>query len=80
MNKTVIGIDVGGTTTKIVGFRTDRNGNKELIHPQFVRATDPLTSVYGAFGKFTAQNGLELSDISRIHTTGAGAAHLTKPI
>ena len=80
MNKTVIGIDVGGTTTKIIGFRTDRNGSKELIHPQYVRATDPLTSVYGAFGKFTAQNGLELSDISRIHTTGAGAAHLTKPI
>lgn len=80
MSKTVIGIDVGGTTTKIVGFRENTDGTRELIHPQFVRATDPLTSVYGAFGKFTAQNGLELSDIARIHTTGAGAAHLTKPI
>ena len=54
--KTVIGIDVGGTTTKIVGFRKNANGTKELIHPQLVRATDPMTSAYGAFGKFTAHN------------------------
>ncbi len=80
MSKTVIGIDVGGTTTKIVGFRVDKDGKRKLISPQFVRATDPLTSVYGAFGKFTAQNELELSDIEQVLMTGAGAAHLTKPI
>ena len=71
MNKTVIGIDVGGTTTKIVGFRKKEDGTKELIAPQFVRATDPLTSIYGAFGKFTAEHCLELSDIDRILMTGA---------
>ena len=80
MSKTVIGIDVGGTTTKIVGFRLNDNGERTLIAPQFVRATDPLTSVYGAFGKFTAQNELELSDIHSVLMTGAGAAHLQKPI
>ena len=80
MSKTVIGIDVGGTTTKIVGFRLRENGKRDLIAPQFVRATDPLTSVYGAFGKFTAQNELELSDIHSVLMTGAGAAHLQKPI
>ena len=80
MNKTVIGIDVGGTTTKIVGFRKSENGKKELIAPQFVRATDPLTSIYGALGKFTAENSLELSDIDRILMTGAGATVITKPI
>lgn len=80
MSKTVIGIDVGGTTTKIVGFHLNQDGTRELIKPQFVRATDPLTSVYGAFGKFTAQNGLELSDIHSVLMTGAGAAHLEKPI
>ena len=80
MSKTVIGIDVGGTTTKIVGFRFLDNGKKELIPPQFVRATDPLTSIYGAFGKFTAENGLELSAIDRILMTGAGASFITKPI
>lgn len=80
MNKTVIGIDVGGTTTKIVGFRRAANGEKELIAPQFVRATDPLTSIYGALGKFTTENGLELSDIDRILMTGAGSAVIAKPI
>lgn len=80
MKKTVIGIDVGGTTTKIVGFRKGEDGSRELIAPQFVRATDPLTSIYGAFGKFTAENGLELSDIDRILMTGAGATIVTKPI
>lgn len=80
MKQTVIGIDVGGTTTKIVGFRRADGGVPELIAPQFVRATDPLTSIYGAFGKFTAQNGLELSDIDRILTTGAGSTFATKPI
>jgi len=80
MKKTVIGIDVGGTTTKIVGFRQNKNGERELIAPQFVRATDPLTSIYGAFGKFTAENGLELSHIERIMMTGAGASVIDKPI
>lgn len=78
--QTVIGIDVGGTTTKIVGFVTDQNGHRRLIAPQFVRATDPLTSIYGAFGKFTAENNLELSDIDRILMTGAGADVINKPI
>ncbi len=74
MNRTVIGIDVGGTTTKIVGFHKSEDGTKQLIEPQFVRATDPLTSIYGAFGKFTSENGLELHDIDRILMTGAGSS------
>ena len=77
--KTVIGIDIGGSTTKIVGFK--KNGNSStLIEPQFVRATDAITSVYGAFGKFTMQNGLELGDIDRVLMTGVGASFITKPI
>lgn len=76
---TVIGIDVGGSTTKIVGFRNTGN-TSELIQPEFVRAADPVTSIYGAFGKFTFQNGLELSDIDRVMMTGVGAAYLNKPI
>lgn len=80
MNKTVIGIDVGGTTTKIVGFRKNEKGEQELIAPQFVHATDPLTSIYGAFGKFTAENGLDLSNIDRILMTGAGSAVIKKSI
>ena len=80
MKKNVIGIDVGGTTTKIVGFRLASSHKPELISPQFVRATDPLTSFYGAFGKFTSQNGLELADIDEVRVTGAGSSFITQPV
>ena len=34
----IIGIDVGGSTTKIVGFKADKSGSpKKLIEPQFVK-------------------------------------------
>ena len=75
----VIGIDVGGSTTKIVGFdRTD--GKNILINPLFVSAVDPVTSLYGAFGKFTDENGIELSDIEIVKITGVGSAKITKSI
>lgn len=77
--RTVIGIDVGGSTTKIVGLRTEGNERK-LIEPLFVRATDAITSVYGAFGKFTMQNGLSLSDIDRVLMTGVGSSFMEKSI
>lgn len=77
--KTVIGIDIGGSTTKIVGFRTDGN-TRELIEPLFVRATDAITSVYGAFGKFTVQNKLALGDIDRVWMTGVGSSFIEEPL
>ncbi len=76
---TVIGIDVGGSTTKIVGFCKE-GGRRRLIAPLFVKATDPVTSIYGAFGKFTDQNGLALSDIEQVLMTGVGSSYLSKPI
>ena len=72
----IIGIDVGGSTTKIVGIGEE----KKLISPMIVKATDPITSVYGAFGKFTTGNGLKLSDIERVNVTGAGSGYLKEPI
>ena len=42
----VIGIDVGISTTKIVGI--DEQG--KVLSPIRIRATDPVTSLYGAFG------------------------------
>jgi type II pantothenate kinase len=75
----VIGIDVGGSTTKIVGFKIDENG-RSLISPFLVKATDPITSIYGAFGKFTSENGLAISDIDRIMVTGVGASYLKDSI
>lgn len=79
-NRNVIGIDVGGSTTKIVGFKERENGTSELITPLLVRATDPITSIYGAFGRFTSQNGLALNDIDKVMVTGVGATHMQQPI
>ncbi len=72
----VIGIDIGGSTTKIVGF--DANGG--LIEPMFVKAADPVTSIYGAFGKFTVENGLALDSIDKVMMTGVGSSYIKEPI
>ena len=73
----IIGIDVGGSTTKIVGFRKS-DGKRELIEPQLVKANDPITSIYGAFGKFTDENRLALSEIDKVMMTGVGSAYLSR--
>ena len=75
-NKYVLGIDIGGSTTKIVGF----DENKNLVAPMFVRAEDQLTSIYGAFGKFTSENGIDLSQIKKIMLTGVGSSFITSPL
>ena len=73
----IIGIDVGGSTTKIVGFDKSDTGRK-LIQPQLVKANDPITSIYGAFGKFTDENNLSLKEIDKIMMTGVGSGYLSK--
>ena len=75
----IIGIDIGGSTTKIVGFDTSA-AEKTLIRPILVRATDPITSIYGAFGKVLDQNGLTLGDVQKVMVTGAGSSYMSKPI
>ncbi len=68
----IIGIDVGGSTTKIVGFTS----HKKIIEPMFVQANDQKTSTYGAFGKFTDANSIKLSEIERIMITGVGSTFI----
>ncbi len=75
----VIGIDIGGSTTKIVGFAGGAE-KRTLLTPLFVSAADPLTSMYGAFGKFMDQNGLSLSQVEKVLMTGVGSSYFTKPI
>ncbi len=69
--KVIIGIDVGGSTTKIVGFRGDK-----VLGATFVHATDPITSLYGAFGKFTVDSNIALDDIEKVIVTGAGSSYI----
>ena len=71
----IVGIDVGGSTTKIVAFK-EEGGVRKLIEPQLVRANDPVTATYGAFGKFTDENGLKIQDITRVMMTGVGSSHV----
>lgn len=72
----VIGIDVGGSTTKIVGY-TD--GGK-LISVLKVEAADPLTSAYGALGKFINENNLTLPEVKQIILTGVGSSLFKKEV
>ena len=60
----VIGIDVGGSTTKIVGVE-----DKKIKNPMFVKATDPVTSLFGAFGKYIYNNNttLEQSEVTSLN-------------
>ena len=67
----IIGIDIGGSTTKIVGMR-----DGQMLQPLLVRADDPLTSVYGAFGKLLSENSLSLGDIERVMITGTGNSYV----
>ncbi len=73
----VIGIDIGGSTTKIVGF-ANTEGGRRLITPQFVRANDPLTATYGAFGKFTDENRIAISEIDKVYMTGVGSSFIKR--
>lgn len=71
----VIGIDVGGSTTKIVGI------NKGGIQsPMFITAADPVTSLFGAFGKYIYDNGIQLSDVEQVMLTGVGSAFIDSPL
>ena len=46
--KATIGIDIGGSTTKIAGFTEE----KKLLGTLQVKASDQITSLYGALGRF----------------------------
>ncbi len=65
----VVGLDVGGSTTKIVGMKDNK-----LIAKCVVKANDPITSAFGALGRLIDENGLELSDVEQVNMTGVGSS------
>ena len=68
----ILGIDIGGSTTKIVGLRTDGS----VVSMLRVRAEDQVTSLYGALGNYLTSNHLTLQDVRRIVLTGVGASYV----
>lgn len=67
----LIGLDIGGSTTKIVGF-----DGKKLLEPLWVEANDQVASAYGALGKFTEKHHIPLKNIRKIMATGVGLSYL----
>ncbi|MEG0318802.1 MAG: hypothetical protein RR627_02765, partial [Niameybacter sp.] len=72
----VLGVDVGGSTTKIIGYDLDQR----LIGTLQVRATDQMTSLYGAIGNFLKTHQLSLRAVKRIILTGVGASFIEETI
>jgi len=69
----VIGIDVGGSATKIVGIK------QQAIYrsPMLITATDPVSSLFGAFGKFLYDNDIDLDQVERVMLTGVGTGNIS---
>lgn len=68
----ILGIDIGGSSTKIVGLREDGS----VVDMLRVKAEDPLTSLYGALGNFLTTHSLALADVDHIALTGVGASYV----
>ena len=71
----IIGIDVGISTTKIVGLMDGR-----ITAPTRITAADPITSLYGAFGKYLHDNDIALQDVEQDMLTGVGSAYIKGPV
>ena len=71
----IIGIDVGISTTKIVGLR-----DGVPTSPIRITAADPITSLYGAFGKYLHDNNIQLTDVEHVMLTGVGAAYVKNDV
>jgi type II pantothenate kinase len=70
-----IGIDIGGTTTKIVGFHDGK-----IVRLLTVKASDPVASASGALGKLLDASRLSLADIKKLIITGVGQASIKSTI
>lgn len=71
----IIGIDVGISTTKIVGLRDGKP-----TAPIRITAADPITSLYGAFGKYLHDNNIMLGNVEHVMLTGVGAAYVKNDV
>lgn len=71
----VVGIDIGGSTTKIAGF-----DEGDMLKSVQISASNAIASLFGAFGKFLYDNELSLEDIEQVNLTGVGCSAVEQPI
>ncbi|MDR1443576.1 MAG: pantothenate kinase [Treponema sp.] len=71
----IAGIDIGSTTTKTVSVE-----GGVLVRKIKTRAQDAVTSAAGALGKLIIENDIDISEISGIAITGAGASKIKNNI
>jgi type II pantothenate kinase len=71
----IVGIDIGTTTTKTVSVEDGAVTRKIKT-----RAQDAVTSATGALGKLLLENDINISGISGIAITGAGASKIKSDI
>ena len=73
--KIKVGLDIGGSTTKIVGMQDGK-----IIAREIVRAADPVTSAFCAVGKLINDHSISVNDIEQINITGVGSGYPQAPI
>ena len=61
----ILGIDVGGSTTKIAGVE-----DGQIRSAQSIVAADPVTSLFGALGKYIYDNGIDLPESRISYSSG----------
>ena len=66
-----MGLDIGGSTTKVVTYQNNQVGDYFLV-----KADDPVASAYGAVGKYLDLSRQIPEAIDQIMVTGVGASHL----
>jgi type II pantothenate kinase len=71
----IVGIDIGSTTTKTVSVEDGK-----LVRKIKTRAQDAVTSATGALGKLLIENDIDITGISGIAITGAGASKIKNNI
>ncbi|MCR4688645.1 MAG: pantothenate kinase [Saccharofermentans sp.] len=70
-----IGLDIGGSTTKIIGMQDGK-----LIGKEVIKASDPVTCACGGLGKIAKDNNWVLEDIEQICITGVGSTAIPSDI
>lgn len=68
----VLGVDIGGSTTKIVAL----NEKKECIATLQVKAADQITALYGAIGNLLYRTEYHLTRFVRLSLRGSAPHRL----